>query len=610
MILTSHTSLRNVDFDDETLALAFQELAGFLSQSPGCQVSDQGGIKVTFTVQGDVGYSVLAKGDELRFIGSTPVEILYAVYTLAEEELGFCFFEPGQDRVEKKSQVQFDDGVVIDERVPLMKRRGLIQEYPCDESNYRLADWMVKNRLNYLMTWMKFYDQFTDDLKVYYRVRGIEIESGHHNFEYYLPVEEYSEEHPEYFAIIDGKRVQSEPGDADLFLSKQLCVTNPDVRAALAEKMISYVRAHPELRTISLMPNDGFGWCECEECSKFYDPDKRGKLYCVSEHVYVAQDIYHDLVQDVAARVHRELPDINISLAAYINYAEPSDRLELTRGLAVHMAPYWRCINHSIHDPNCPINRGYLQTLRRWGQVTKGGEFNVYEYYMGVNFYLSLPFVHHEPIFAEMRALRDAGADGILTQFHLPHWTAYGLNYVMMAKAAYGEDVSVVPAYMSKLFGADAADAQEFYRALREVVLSAGPCHIPIPRMLLNRTRREQYGAVRAQAQALCDSEPDDRLRQNLVVWIDYIIQFKDIYDRYQAGEDVRKQLQELGDWVEEHQEHDICMLPRLRTYFAKWSECISANIPWYHFNIDWEDEYVKRYDDLLSTPATDSGTA
>ena len=35
--------------------------------------------------------------------------------------------------------------------------------------------------------------------------------------------------------------------------------------------MIKYCREHPELTVISLIPTDGYGWCECERCSVLLD---------------------------------------------------------------------------------------------------------------------------------------------------------------------------------------------------------------------------------------------------------------------------------------------------------------------------------------------------
>ena len=603
MILSPAVTLRARQYDHETLSLAMEELTQFLSVSPGMTACEGGDIEVDFTLGQARGYSVSVCNNALRFVAPTPVEILYAVYTFAEELLGFCFFEPGHDRVAPKREVALPDGIVVTERVPLLKNRGLIQEYPCDESNYRLADWMARNRLNYLMTWTKHYDGFSASLKEHYRVRGITVESGHHSFDYYLPLAKYGKDHPEYFAMRDGKRIEFDEKDNTLFLSKQLCVTNPDVRAELAKNMIAYVKRNPEVRVISLVPNDGFGWCECEACAKHYDTSKRGGLYCVSEHVYRAEDIYNDLVRDVAARVHEECPDVTVTLCAYINYIEPADGFKLTKGTAVHAAPYWHCINHRMGDPVCPINRRYMESLAKWGKIKDGGEFNIYEYYMGVNFYVSLPMVHHEVVFDDLRSFVGIGVDGVTTQYHLTHWTAYGLNYYMMAKAAYGEDrEAAVAKCMRDLFGDDAEQGAAFYRDLREVVLSAGPCHVPIARSLFKRTKLAQYTAMKEKAEALLARKPDDRLRRNLVVWMEYLLRFKTVFDRYiVGGKDVREEIRAFEAWAGKQGAHDVCVMSRLSFYLPAWIQAIEAGKPWLHFNIDWEDEYVRRYDELLN---------
>lgn len=603
--LNSQTGLPANTQTEPTLILAMQECLSFLQKRAGAKALDAGqpaNVGIEFELDQQPGYQVDLDGKSLRFRGEQPVDILYAVYTFAEEILGFCFFEPGQDRVPATEEIQLTEGELISRRTPLLRNRGLIQEFPPSQESFVIADWMARNRLNYLLTWMKYYDQFSPEMKEYYRVRGIEVESGHHNFEYFIPLEKYHKEHPEYFAELNGQRVRPEEGDGTLFLSKQLCVTNPGLREEFARNMIAYAKAHPELSTISLIPNDGFGWCECEQCSTFYDKNSRGELFSVSEHVYPAQDIYHDFAQDIAARVHKELPNLTISLAAYVNYIHPSKNLRLTEGMAVHVAPYWRCINHELHDPECPINRRYWEALKEWSASKQGGTFNIYEYYMGVNFYLSLPMVHHRAVFRELRALHEIGADGILTQFHLPHWTAYGLNYYSMAKAAWGEDQeTAVNRAFQGIFGEDANEADELYELLHDICRSLGPCHIPIPRSFLLRLEPHCLEEVSNAAIALAEKQPNDPFRRNLVLWMEYIISFKSLFDRYQAGEDVRPGLQHLIEWTELHASHNIALASKLKTYFGAWSKAIEEGKTWYHFNIGWEDEYVKRYDQLLN---------
>jgi hypothetical protein len=598
MLLTGTTATISNVGDDATLILAAGELQKFLHEAAAVTVEAAGLLHIDLVVESCQGYRVSLARNTLRFVGPTPVEVLYAVYTFAQEQLGYLFFEPGKDRLTRLEQIELHDGDVVTERIPVLKTRGFVQEYPADQTNYALADWMAKNRLNYLMTWMKYYDQFAPQLRDYYAVRGIQIEAGHHNFDYYVPFEEYGSTHPEYFAMRDGHRVKVEADDNPLLLSKQLCVTNSSVRDILVDRMIAYAEANPKLNRVALVPNDGFGWCECDKCSRFYDTSKKGKMYSIAEHVYEAQDIYHDLVQDVAERLHKKRPDLTMTFAAYVNYVNPAEGFKLKPDLALHLALYWRCYNHDIDDPSCDINRQYLASLAKWHEASAGGELNVYEYYMGVNFYVSLPMVFHEKIFHEVKALRATGVKGVTTQYHLQHWTAYGLNYVMFANAAYGEDVSAVEPYLHKLFGPGAEAAQTFYAALHQLQLSvSGDCLVPVPYLLFSRTTLGQYEHMKVLAQAVADQSPNERLAARLVVWMEYLVRFKSLFDRYHAGEDIRQDIALFKTWAQHIQsEHDVCMADRLEWLLDAWIKKIETNEPWYHFNLEWEDDYVRRY--------------
>jgi hypothetical protein len=124
--------------------------------------------------------------------GGRPIEILYAVYHFAERSLGFCFFEPGHDRLTPSGDIDLCDGTVLSVGAAAIANRGLIQEFPFTQDNWRLADWMAKNRLNYLLVWMKYYDQASPAMREHYQVRGITIESGHHNFDYWIPARNFS----------------------------------------------------------------------------------------------------------------------------------------------------------------------------------------------------------------------------------------------------------------------------------------------------------------------------------------------------------------------------------------------------------------------------------
>lgn len=571
--------------NDTTLALAKGELEKYGLEA---EIRLEEGLP-SFEIRRIDGRTVIA--------APSPVEALYGVYDLAERFGGYCFFEPGRDRFNAlQKRALPGDGVVVPARRPLLKRRGFIQEFPFNEETPQLFDWMAKNKLNYLLVWMKYYDDLPEDLKAMAQGRGIVIESGHHNFSYWIPASKYAKTHPEFFAEIDGKRIKPSEGKGDLLLSEQLCTTNPELRSEIVRNMLDYCEKHPEVKVISLVPNDGFGWCECKECSKFYDKSEKGDFYSVSEHVYKANRIYHDLVKEVAARLHEKRPDIQLTFCAYVNYCEPAPGFRLTPGLAVHFAPYWRCINHLVDDPECYYNSNYAKDIMEWEAVKDGGEINIYEYYMGVNFYLSLPMVHFRELFHEMGWYEEHHVDGILTQFHIPHWSVYGLNYALMAKAARGESPQdAIPILFRSLFGNDGEAYLDFYWNVKEMLLHIGKCHIPHPYSLFRRTTLSQFKEIHRQAGELAARDPSNRLGREILVWTEYLVRFKSLFDDYHAGVLTEERLDEFLAWIHSFRTTRVFVHERFDMYFQALRSCLRTGKPWVHFNIDWEDGYVIR---------------
>jgi len=546
-------------------------------------------------------FEIRSENGAITIAAPNSLELLYGVYDLAERFGGYSFFEPGYDRFDPARKACPPDGISVPAKKPLLKRRGFIQEFPFDSETRSLFDWMAKNKLNYLLTWMKYYDELSDELKEFAAVRGITIESGHHNFNYWIPGRKYGKSHPEFFAEINGKRIESSDGKSELLLSEQLCTTNPELRAEIARNMLSYCETHPEVKVISLIPNDGFGWCECETCSKFYDKSKKGDFYSLSEHVYKADRIYHDLLRDVSARLRAVRPDLTLTFCAYVNYCSPSPGFRLEKGMAVHMATYWRCINHTIDDPDCVINPHYAEDIRRWTAAKRGGEVNIYEYYMGVNFYLMLPMIHFREMFHEMKWYAGQGVDGILTQFHVKHWSVYGMNYVLMARAARGDDCeSSIEALFRALFGDNAAEAKQFYARIKDMLMKTGHCHIPYPRSLLRRTKPEDYRELHELALKLSAKAPGDRFRADLVIWTEYMIRFKNLFDAYQEKKLTEADVHDFLNWIRSCGDFRVLIPEKFEEYFQALLDALRNGTEWIHFNLDWEDGYIRRYDRLL----------
>ena len=78
-----------------------------------------------------------------------------------------------------------------------------------------------------------------------------------HSFNTLMPAEEYFDEHPEYFALYEGKRVgkNAEP-----------CLSNPEVFDIMVNNLRKYMEEKPECRFWSVSQNDNNAYCRCEKC--------------------------------------------------------------------------------------------------------------------------------------------------------------------------------------------------------------------------------------------------------------------------------------------------------------------------------------------------------
>ena len=91
---------------------------------------------------------------------------------------------------------------------------------------------------------------------------AVTVWPGGHTYYTAVPEGKYGKTHPEYFAMVDGKRLTA-GGDGSIY-GNHLCSTNPDVRNLL----VQHVRKHMDDGTewMSLGQEDGYVRCECDNC--------------------------------------------------------------------------------------------------------------------------------------------------------------------------------------------------------------------------------------------------------------------------------------------------------------------------------------------------------
>lgn len=108
--------------------------------------------------------------------------------------------------------------------------------------------------------------------------------------------------HPEYYALVDGKREFLGAG------STKFCIANPGLRELVVADAVSAIRQNPDQETISLDPSDGDNWCQCDACAA---------MGSVSDRVVI-------LASEAAAAINRlGLGDKYVGIYAYSQHSPP-----------------------------------------------------------------------------------------------------------------------------------------------------------------------------------------------------------------------------------------------------------------------------------------------
>ncbi|MCX5847578.1 MAG: DUF4838 domain-containing protein [Deltaproteobacteria bacterium] len=183
------------------------------------------------------------------------------------------------------------------------------------------------------------------------------------SFHFFL---KYKDTHPEYFALINGRRdftdLSSKRGGGNLDLS------NGDVFKQWIADIRKYFDEHPEQRFYPLAPNDGmFKICECKDCQSQIN-EKMGEEGKYSDYIW-------GFIDRVAKEIYKSHPDKFIGCMAYEHYQYPPSKLKRLNPNVAVMIAKWRMF---YNDPE------YHKKMDRFieGWRVKSNHIYIWEYYL------------------------------------------------------------------------------------------------------------------------------------------------------------------------------------------------------------------------------------
>jgi hypothetical protein len=358
-------------------------------------------VDVDLQALGPEGYVIRTVGNHLVIAGGALRGNIYGVYGLLEDHLGCRWFAPGVSRIPKHDRLAI--GPIDERQVPVLEYREAFT-YDCFD-----GDWCARNRLN------------SNSARLEAKHGGkVRFGSGFfvHTFNRLVPPDKYFDQHPEYFSLVNGKRLKE---------YSQLCCTNEDVVRLCIEGIRAAMRAQPDAFVFSVSQNDWGNYCQCEKCQALAKKED-------SQMAPVLQ-----LVNRVAEAVEKEFPDKAVETLAYQWTRRPPKTIRPRPNVIVRLCSIECCFAHPLATCDSEANRRFCEDARAWANVA--GRLWVWDYVTDFPNYL-LPFPNQRVRNDNIRFFVSNHVTGIFEQdtYNTPHSELVELGGYLTAKFLWNPD--------------------------------------------------------------------------------------------------------------------------------------------------------------------------
>lgn len=262
-----------------------------------------------------------------------------------------------------------------------------------------------------------------------------------HTFNTLVPVEKYFDTHPEYFSMVNGRRLRERT---------QLCLTNPDVLRLCVEGVKRWIRENPDYNIFSVAMNDWYNVCQCPACRAIDEKEESGAGTMIR------------FVNAVADAIAEEYPHVKIQTFAYLYCRKPPKYTKPRNNVIVRLCSIECCFAHPINACGCetgPIDVQYgsakafqgnasddsafLRDLRSWSGWCE--HLYIWDYTTNYANYLQ-PFPNLGVLAENLRTFRSAGVHGVFEQGNFSHGRCSALGQLkvyLLAKLLWNPELDV-----------------------------------------------------------------------------------------------------------------------------------------------------------------------
>jgi hypothetical protein len=271
-------------------------------------------------------------GKDLVLAGDRPRGTVYAVYTFLEDYVGCKWWTAKASKIPNKPNLSV-----------ATKNLTHISPYLYRETFYgpvirKNMDFSVKLKLN------GDHQPVPDPLGGHYKLLGFV-----HTADQLLPEGKYFAAHPEWFSLVNGKRIAGQ-------VSGQLCLTNEEMKAELIKQALLWIDKDPSAGMIAIDQNDNYNFCQCDNCT------------AVANEEGGQAGLLIRFVNDVADAVNAKYPGFLVETLAY-QYTRHAPKLVKPRDNVIVRLCSIECDFSKPLDSK--TNESFYKDLKDWGKISK-----------------------------------------------------------------------------------------------------------------------------------------------------------------------------------------------------------------------------------------------
>ncbi len=404
-------------------------------------------------LNGNDGYAVRKTGNTVYLFGSQPKGVLNGVYKWLYKNTDIIWARPNTEFgtvFSKNPNLEFTHTDYID--VPVYVLRGWQMIGP--PNHVPSEEWQVRNGSN----WSAL-TSFNKDRVKY--APFFEFGGGHNLVGVYIPEKKYYGSHPEFYPLINGKRVRP----SDYPASTQLCFTNPELLRTFIGEVDTHVKANSNYDTYRIMIEDNYNLCECPECLKPINIG--GKAIAPEDKAFRSTQFFLWLNQ-IARHMQTKYPGKRILTFGYF-FTEIPPHCPVEPNISISFCPIYKDSKQPMTGTNNKIwNEQFLGWTKIGANLTWREYFGLVPPFPRPTDVIALEDWRYANSFGINRTYSEMYADAIGPRMDgVKSWDMNSMYFWVMANGSwnpYRDVYEMRREFLARAYGPAADDVAEFYR--------------------------------------------------------------------------------------------------------------------------------------------------